>query len=529
MKIIIFFLIILACSLSLILSAPGSVDPVKLTRPTLTTTTLGTTTKTAIPMTTTSTVKETTTVSSEKPSKSIQQSTSDKNLSSSSEESSSSEILSIIENTSSSTSIISDSSSIINASKSAKEYLSSCPSYECRKCSIFDSETCTCTEIECLLFGTILDENCNCVCNLTDAGCPSGTSLNIKNCLCIEISSSSSEELSPTSESSSEESSSEESSTEPNYTEDLPSSTEEMFSSCSYIDCVRLNGKCSYFDHYVCACAVFDCFFGYTFDDNCNCVCNLTDADCPPGTSINPPYCYCTSSSKSYTSSEKSTSSSESSIERTSSSSEELPLTSESTNESYCDVLPSCKPCDMINYELCECIPLYVDCFGGFILTEDGCNCYCPLNQSTCPPNTIFLSNICECEHIDISSMDSFPESMTPSNEESSSLKCHQQKCLENEEWSQEHCSCVCRKNIECQPGYIFDSLICNCIPEHEPSCPEKFVYNSTLCECVCAEMIECDNLKVFDSDLCSCVCPSDAKINCENGQFNSETCQCIE
>ncbi|KAG5667034.1 hypothetical protein PVAND_015035 [Polypedilum vanderplanki] len=321
MKIII-FLIILASSLSLILSAPGSNDPVKLTKPKLTTTT---------PVTTTNTIKETTTVLIEKPSNSIQQSGSDKIIGSSSEESnnlssesfSSSEKLNnpdaqsislgsetliygishyslgsssetsnysnepsseklinsneISDSGSSSESFLSSSEessrskyimesyiemsysveiSSISGEKSTEETFSSSEESSCTpkdegqcnsygKCSYFDLNQCSCIVPDCIDDGYFsLDEHCNCVCILTEEVCLPGTSLSLKECFCIENSFSSTEESSPTSETSSEEFSSEESSTEPNFTKDLSYISEKYSSLCTSYDC----GKCGFFD-----------------------------------------------------------------------------------------------------------------------------------------------------------------------------------------------------------------------------------------------------------------------------------------
>ncbi|KAG5667035.1 hypothetical protein PVAND_015036 [Polypedilum vanderplanki] len=263
-------------------------------------------------------------------------------------------------------------------------------------------------------FGYTFDENCQCVCTLADADCPNGYFANPNDCSCTETSSSS---IEPSSKNS-------------NSNEELSSEkTNSLFSSCSISEC-----KCGYIDYSKCECIqpIVDCLPGYFYNqDTCECYCSLNVADCPSGTFINLTDCSCNNIS--------------SSVEESSSSS------------FSCLIPPKCgKPCDKIDYERCECIELIVDCFGGFILTEDGCDCFCSLNQSTCPDNTNFNPTSCICQ-----SQSSSKESSSTSEESSFSV-CHQQNCLENEEWSQEYCSCVCRKNVECQPGFIFDSLFVN-------------------------------------------------------------------
>lgn len=152
----------------------------------------------------------------------------------------------------------------------------------------------------------------------------------------------------------------------------------------------------------------------------------------------------------------------------------------------YCNCIPHKPSCDLVCEEgqeldaySCECLnmPCHIECPSGYVIDHSTCkNC-----------------SDCECK----------PEGSSPIP---SISDCHE---------------------IDCNEGFIFDSLLCKCVVDAKPFCDDGYIYDHKLCACVCVNVTECPDYFRFDENTCSCVCPQGQE--CYEGYiFDPDLCQCV-
>ncbi|KAL7020461.1 hypothetical protein ACKWTF_011542 [Chironomus riparius] len=431
----------------------------------------------------------------------------------------------------------------------------------------------------------------NCTCQRAFIDCASGFELSSDGCSCIKSSENSSSSSAVASNNSSSS-----------------SSFSNSSSSCSLPFC----RSCDVLDTENCVChtIVIDCAEGFKLsDDGCSCewvglsssselvsstsdacgsspppycrwcdhydaescICHMRYVDCGWGYDLSPDGCTCIESTNTSSSDSSSSSSSSDVTSETSSINSPSPI--------LCS-LPSCRSCDILDTENCMCHKRIVDCFQGYELSEDGCECVkststsenCPgiyCNKGTyidgntcqcmndackvkdpCPDNLSMDAQTCECYcHLNPTDC-SFPYTFDYAN-----CKCRHPPCdppgpCPNKlSWDPENCKCRCIQNKACDANFIFDSDSCDCVCDPKmmnTTCPSGSVYDSLLCDCIeeidcydlndpacaceCEEVLDCPPGKEFDLDYCECLCPYYEVDPCEDGFMTSDdTCECIK
>ncbi|XP_070499851.1 balbiani ring protein 3-like [Chironomus tepperi] len=368
------------------------------------------------------------------------------------------------------------------------------------------------------------------------------------------------------------------------FTPESESSTEEVTVMQSSTDLCGSNPPpycrwCDYYDTENCICHMryVDCYWGFQLSpDGCTCMeSNMTmpicdGLNCGPEMYIDESTCECIPYSSDSLISETS-----SSMEDTSSS----PSSTETSTQVPC-LLPFCRSCDILDSENCACHRIVIDCYEGYELSEDGCDCVksnstsekCPgifcskgtfIDEKTCQ----CLSDACKsaepCQDnliMDSESCHCFcplnPSDCTfPSRFDHSNCKCRHPPCdppgpcPNNLSWDPEACKCRCIQNKPCDSNFIFNNDTCDCTCDPKmmnTSCPSGSVFDSSLCDCIeeidcydfddpacaceCEEILDCPPGKEFDLDACDCLCPLYPVDACQDGFVRSEeTCECVK
>lgn len=253
------------------------------------------------------------------------------------------------------------------------------------------------------------------------------------------------------------------------------------------------------------------------------------------------------------------------------------PTDTATTSSGSSCVIPDCRSCDRLDYENCVCHKTYVDCFSGYILSEDGCSCikanvtsdkcpgiYCGIGTYLdelrcecmndkckaaleCPPNLMMDSKTCEC-FCNLSPW----KCPRPYIYDAENCKCRHPvcdppaPCPGKQSWDPENCKCACDDGKVCSGNFTLDSINCECICDTNSlntTCSSGSVFDELLCDCIeeidctdsddpacsceCVEILECPGKKQFDMEFCECMCPIGTE--CKKGfKMDEETCECV-